>query len=52
MIFLLWSKSRGSPLGGPGGILFLDASTKIEIAFAPGQGTNEKEELSSLGSVL
>ena len=45
--------SQGDPpLGGAGGILFLDVSTKTEITFAPGHGTNNKAYLSALWSVL
>ena len=32
----------GPPLGGVGGILYLNEDTIFEIKFAPGQGTNKK----------
>ena len=45
--------SQGEPpLGGSGGVLFLNDLSKIEITFALGQGTNSKAELSALWSVL
>ena len=45
--------SQGEPpLGGVGGILFLDETKKTKITFALGQGTNNKAELSALWSVL
>ena len=39
-------------LGGAGGVLYLNDLSKMEITFAPGQGTNNKAELSTLWSVL
>ena len=45
--------SQGEPpLGGAGGILFLNETTKTKITFSTGQGTNNKAELSVLWSVL
>ena len=39
-------------LGGAGGVLYLNEYSKTEITFAPGQGTNNKAELSALWVVL
>ena len=45
--------SQGEPLlGGAGGILYMNEMSKTEILFAPGQGTNNKAELSTLWLVL
>ena len=45
--------SQGEPpLGGVGGILFMNETTKTKITFSPGHGTNNKEKLSALWSVL
>ena len=45
--------SQGEPtLGGVGGIAYLNDSTKFEITFTLGQGTNNKAELVALWSIL
>ena len=41
-----------SLLGGVGGVLHLNEFSKMEITFSPGQGTNNKDELSALWYVL
>ena len=44
--------SQGEPPLGAEGVLLLNESSKTEITFAPGQGTNNKAKLSALWSIL
>ena len=47
-----WCKSRGPPLGGSGGVLYLSNNHKIQARFAPGHCTNNKAEIATLHLVL